>query len=305
MDLRNVMNLAGFKPSDEENDNAFWYLKLENLYFIAGRINSADTEIIKVNFSFEEMERKGDLINFLDDAKEKNMICSYEITEGILSFDYNLESFPSELASFMDGLKTILVKLEVKQECIHCAKTENLSLYVNSSSPCILCDECASSLENQIDAINNAKNKYLPGFIASLFGAIAGSVVWILIGIIGWYASAAGYIIAFAAFWAYRKAGGKLTKTGVIINIICVILGLLFAEYAGIVIALAREYPDGNLLGYMIVAPTLFFIPEFAKHEFISFGIGALFAFLGCNQLIRQNFTAAKNMTKLNLKKLA
>lgn len=305
MDLKNVMNQAGFKLSDEENINSFWYLKLENLFFVAGRKEDEEKEIIKVNLSFDEIERKGDLINLLDDTKTKNQICTYEISEASLTFNYNMEDFSTEFQTFLDNLKSILVKLEVKQSCIHCGEKENLSLYVNSSSPCILCNNCASQLMNQIEAMNNAKNNYLIGFFASLLGAIVGSAAWIFLGLIGWYASAAGYLIAFAAFWAYKKAGGKLTKTGVILNIICVVLGLIFAEYTGIVIALAKEFPEGNLLGYIIVTPTLFLIPEFLKHELISIGIGGLFAFLGCHQLIKQNLTAANNMTKLNLKKLA
>lgn len=304
MDYKKVMETAGFKVSDPEDKNNFMFIKQEDLYFISSRSNSSQEEVAQIFLSYDQIERKGDIINFLDDGKEKGQIQSYQINDDFLLFDYNLEQFSESLGTFMEQLCQVLKNLNVSNSCVHCKKTEKLHLYVNNSKPCILCEDCGIELTKKIDSVTNAKNNYLKGFFASLLGALVASVLWIVLGVIGWYASFAGYVIAFAAFWAYNKVGGKLTKQGVIINICTIIFALIFAEYVELVIQLAREIPGGTLFGYILLVPSLLFYPDVLKHELISIAIGALFSFLGCNQIIKSNLEAAKNMNNINVKKI-
>lgn len=304
MDFNKVMQMAGFKQSNETEFSNFWFTKIENLYFAAKRLNDSENEVVQLSIVFAQVERKGDIINFLDDEKSLKHVSSYQINDDSLFIDYNLEEFSESLATFMDNLTKVLKNLGLSNCCVHCGNTENLHLHDNVGRPCVLCDDCSSKIISQINSEKNANTNYLKGFLFSLLGAIAGSFIWILLGAIGWISSFAGYAIAFAAFWAYSKAKGKLTKTGVIINIVTIVLSLLLAEIVGIIIQIYKEIPGLELFDYIVY---LFYILrnfDFLKHELINLGIGALFAFLGCNQIIKSNLNAAKNMQNMSIVKL-
>lgn len=202
----------------------------------------------------------------------------------------------------MDEMEDLIINRMPK--CVHCGSEENLSTYSTPEGNSILCDECAEELQKKIDNYSQLDNNYIQGFFASLLGAIAGSVIWILLGFINVYASFAGYAIAAAAFWAYGKAGGKLNKVGVVLNIITVILGIIFAEYAGIALSVIRGNPGYSFIEYINAVNNILFIPEFLKHEAINLLLGGLFAFLGCQNIVRTNMATAKKMENFWLKKI-
>lgn len=192
----------------------------------------------------------------------------------------------------------------VTLKCVHCQSEENLAKYETPEGVSVLCDKCAAELINKMETFSNTKNGYVKGFFASLLGAIVGSVLWIVLGMVNFYASFAGYAIAFAAFWAYKKSGAKLNKTGVIINIICVVVGLLFAEYTGLIITIARAEPGYSFLEYFTYINSVLLLPQFLKHEIINIILGALFAFLGCHNIIKTNLITAKKMEAFWIKKI-
>lgn len=196
--------------------------------------------------------------------------------------------------------------IEINQlpKCVHCGSQENLGKYETPEGVSVLCEDCAAELSKKIENYKEQKNNFVLGFFASLLGAIVGSILWILLGMINFYASFAGYAIAFAAFWAYSKAGGKLTKAGVVINIVTVIMGILFAEYVGLFIAICRINPGYSYIEYASYINSILLLPEFLKSECINFVLGALFAFLGCHNIIRNNMTSAKKMENFWIKKI-
>ena len=196
--------------------------------------------------------------------------------------------------------------IEINQlpKCVHCGTQDNLGKYETPEGVSLLCLDCAAELNKKVETYKEQKNHFVSGFFASLLGAIAGSVLWIALGMINFYASFAGYAIAFAAFWAYSKAGGKLTKAGVVINIVTVIVGILFAEYTGLVLAIWRANPGYSFIEYVAYINSILFLPEFLKSECINFVLGILFAFLGCHNIIRNNMTTAKKMENFWIKKI-
>lgn len=189
-------------------------------------------------------------------------------------------------------------------KCVHCGSQENLGKYETPEGVSVLCADCAAELSKKIESYSEQKSNYVLGFFASLLGAVIGSSLWIVLGMVNFYASFAGYAIAFAAFWAYSKAGGKFTKAGVIINIVTVIMGILFAEYAGVLIAVIRTSPGNPFFSYFAFTNQLFTLPAFYKTEWVNFVLGLLFAFLGCHNIIRNNLTNAKKMENFWIKKI-
>ena len=78
------------------------------------------------------------------------------------------------------------------------------------------------------------KNEYASGIIGALLGALIGAIPWYLLEtFVGYFAAILGYLIAYAAFFGYKKLGGaKKTVFALTVIIISCIIAVLAAEYA-------------------------------------------------------------------------
>ena len=92
-------------------------------------------------------------------------------------------------------------------------------------------EEKKKSLFVESEDDNLGENNYIQGAVGSLVGALLGSVIWFLIGMVGFYASIAGYAIAFCAFKGYQLMKGKLTRVAVVINIVAMLIAFLAINY--------------------------------------------------------------------------
>ena len=89
------------------------------------------------------------------------------------------------------------------------------------------------------------KNNYALGLLGAILGVILGSVVWIILYQMDIIAGLAGFAISICAVKGYFLLGGKLSKVGFAIIIITIILGVLFAECAGLTIYWMRHFDCG------------------------------------------------------------
>lgn len=116
------------------------------------------------------------------------------------------------------------------------------------------------------------KDNVLLGIVGAILGALLGSVLWILIGQIGFIAGIAGYAIVFCSVKGYEKLGGCVSRKGLIICIVFSFLMIVTAEFISTGIIIYRGYnEDASLITLsdaMRLVPRFFRIEEF-KHEFI------------------------------------
>jgi hypothetical protein len=89
------------------------------------------------------------------------------------------------------------------------------------------------------------KKENLPlGLIGAVIGILLGSVLWVLIGQIGFIAGIAGYAIVFCGMKGYQLLGKKLSKTGIIICIVLSFLAIIGAEVVSLGITAYRELSE-------------------------------------------------------------
>lgn len=94
----------------------------------------------------------------------------------------------------------------------------------------------------------------LKGTVGALFGAMIGSIPWILVDwFVGFYAGILGILIGTSALFFYKKFGGKVVKATRTIIIVATLLGVLFANFAIATMILINS--DGLLIleNYVIV----------------------------------------------------
>ncbi|MCM1259218.1 MAG: hypothetical protein NC307_15425 [Roseburia sp.] len=95
--------------------------------------------------------------------------------------------------------------------------------------------------ENMLSGDWEKKENILLGIIGAVVGILLGSVLWVLIGQIGFIAGIAGYAIVFCGMKGYEILGGKLSKAGIVLCIILSFLAIIGAEVVSLGIAAYRE----------------------------------------------------------------
>ncbi len=290
---------AGFKQFDSE------YIGKVNNYFFSIKDNQASEDLLYVTISIAPSESKNILFKYLDDLQKDNKIDDYELTKNEIKIALVEDSIYT-IDIFLSDLSKVLEEIEAKNICNFCENTENIDLYVSSKVHSFLCQSCGEKLLTDLQEEKNIKPKYLLGFFASLVGALIGSVVWVVLGMLGFIASLAGYAIAYGAFYAYKKVNSKYTKLAIILNVVAIIIAFLFAQYSGIVFEVLREYKaDGITFSDAILYTNyLFTNKEFIVALLQDFGFGILFAFLGSFRTIKDNYTSAKEEENFYIEKV-
>lgn len=290
---------AGFKQFDSE------YIGKVNNYFFSIKDNQASEDLLYVTISIAPSESKNILFKYLDDLQKDNKIDDYELTKNEIKIAL-VEDSICTIDIFLSDLSKVLEEIDAKNICNFCENTENIDLYVSSKVHSFLCQSCGEKLLTDLQEEKNIKPKYLLGFFASLVGALIGSVVWVVLGMLGFIASLAGYAIAYGAFYAYKKVNSKYTKLAIILNVVAIIIAFLFAQYSGIVFEVLREYKaDGITFSDAILYTNyLFTNKEFIVALLPDFGFGILFAFLGSFRTIKDNYTSAKEEENFYIEKV-
>ena len=167
-----------------------------------------------------------------------------EKIKGILS-----ESLPA----FLD-----MLKLEgFTNGCELCGEArETGAAYVAGNSVC-LCDECYDKVsENAAAYTANEKNKkenLVGGVVGALIGSLLGVASIVLLSQLGYVAAISGVIMAVCALKGYELLGGKLTKKGVIISVVIMIVMTYVGDRVDWAIMIARELETDVFYGYRLL----------------------------------------------------
>lgn len=246
---------------------------------------------------------KTSLVELLDNYQKSNVVSDYALSNDQISITFN-ENCDLSFEDFLNTISGNLKSIEMKCRCQNCNATGELNYYVSGNRYLLLCDSCAEETLKKLQEEKKGNKNYVKGFFYSLVGALIGSLAWIILGAIGFMASIAGAAISYGAFFGYEKAHGKLTKKGIIINIVTIVLAFLVAQYAVLFIAFLKEYPDLKFLDFLSITPALFTDWEFVKSILPDIGLGLLFAFLGTSSTISKNLKLAKQNDDFNIEKL-
>ena len=110
------------------------------------------------------------------------------------------------------------------------------------------CNYCGTKLrEDPITPTNTSdvkevknENVFL-GILGALLGSIAGVVIIVLLSQVGFIASVAGLVMAICTLKLYEKFAGTLSKKGIIICIVIMVLMTVLAENIAFTLQVLRE----------------------------------------------------------------
>lgn len=280
--------------------------KVQDGFFTVYDNSDPPSEIV-IQFGIGKSENKGSLFMFLDEYVKKEEISKYENENDQVNIYYS-EKEMNDISYFIKVVAEKMHELKIKCECCNCENTENLAFYSNGYVPLLLCKDCGEDVLRKVQEDKDAKNNYLIGFLYSIIGAIIGSVLWIILGVVGIYASIAGYAISYCAFKGYKKAKGKLTVAGIVLNIIAIVIAFIFAEYMGLYISFYKDadIASKSIKVFNLILDLMFKSGdvEFIKGIALDFIIGLIFAALGTSNTIKENMKAAKAQKEFKVEKI-
>lgn len=141
-----------------------------------------------------------------------------------------LEKMQESVAEGLTGFINFLREKGFNPCCSICGKEEEVSGYRAGGSYHHLCAECEKSMREKIATTNSPKREnVVGGIVGALLGSLLGVICIIVFSQLGYVAALSGAVMAVGVLKGYELLGGKITKKGVVI---CVIIMLIMA-YAG------------------------------------------------------------------------
>ena len=102
-------------------------------------------------------------------------------------------------------------------------------------------------LDQAAPAEVKAPENVLLGFIGALIGAVLGGASIILLSQLGYIASLSGLILAVCTLKGYELLGKRLSKKGIVICVILMLITPFIADWIDWSIYLMRDYPEYDL----------------------------------------------------------
>lgn len=149
------------------------------------------------------------------------------------------------IASVMEGLSGLTAFLREKGFtpcCSICGKDEEVSGHRSGGSYYHLCAECETSMRTQIAATKSQKREnVIGGIVGALLGSLLGVASIVLLSQTGYVSVLAGVVMALGVLKGYELLGGKLTKKGVVICVVVMLLMTYVGDRADWALLLYRE----------------------------------------------------------------
>ncbi|MDR1388611.1 MAG: hypothetical protein LBJ31_01355 [Treponema sp.] len=285
--------------------NEVFYGRYLQYWLTLAKNNAEGTDIslsmvIDKSISFEKMKEA------LLETENPGTI---EINENLIEIQIIGDFYDTK--SLLDRINKILSicnEFGVKSICQIC-KTNIPDGYYNYNGEIVpVCTGCIDKINllNEETKSPNLKS-YITGSIGALTGALIGSAVWIIVGLVGFYASIGGVAISYASFTGYTKLGGKSNKASILIIGVSILAAVIFAEMVGLGIEIAKYAKGENYqLSLIQVVQILFAIIKSGENmgEIVrNMLVGLLFAGLGSWGLLTKIFKKAES-AKITIEKI-
>lgn len=145
--------------------------------------------------------------------------------------------------------------------CQFCGQQTETACYVSGGRYIHLCPECAGRLRQDVTLAsrkNDGKREnVIGGIVGALLGSVIGVICIVIFGQMGRVAAASGIVMAVCTIKGYELLGGKLTKKGVVISCIMMIVMTFFGNNLDWAIDIAQYYEVNIISAFKGVIPLL------------------------------------------------
>ena len=143
------------------------------------------------------------------------------------------------------------------------------------------------------------------GILGALIGSLAGVLAIVLIGRLGYVAVISGVIMAYCTLTLYQKFAGGISKKGIIICAIIMLIMIIIGNHVSIVIAVQGEMDNkGYSLGFFETQSTLFKVmgedSSLLSKYILNLVLVLVFAFAGGFGILKTQFKTVKAVQDYN-----
>lgn len=191
-----------------------------------------------------------------------NMVSVYALSQG--------QEDKGNLMAAISNLVSKCAEYGIHNCCAHCKNAVPLHAAAVDQAPLLLCDNCLSQVESRMSGQRVRKENVFLGLIGAIAGVLLGSVLWIVIGELGFIAGIAGFAIVFAGMKGYEILGGRLSKFGIVLCVLLSLLSIVGAEFLTMAVAIYREL---NKVYVISMGDAFGLIPELLKDSEMVAGV--------------------------------
>ena len=153
--------------------------------------------------------------------------------------------------------------------CQYCGRETETEGYLVSGNHIGLCEECAASLAQNITLAQNQENEKKENMIGGIVGALVGSLLGVacivILSQLGYVAALSGVVMAVCTLKGYEIGSGKLSKRGIVISVILMLVMTYVGDRLDWAIMIARELEVDIATGYR-------YFPLLLSEDIIDFG---------------------------------
>ena len=143
-------------------------------------------------------------------------------------------------------------------------------------------------------AVKENPENVVTGIVGALLGAAIGAAAIILLDLAGYMAAISGVILAVCAYKGYELLGGKLSKTGIIISTLLILVTPYVADRISWAIFIMNEFENYGIA--VTFAEAFSVVHELADEETYMSTLGMLYLFtaLGAFSVVRKQLKLGK-----------
>lgn len=146
----------------------------------------------------------------------------------VVSGQANREKLISGVTEGMNELFAFFREKGCYPSCSLCSQAENVTAYRSGSSYLHLCPNCETTMRGNLAMAEQQKEQkkenVVAGIVGALLGSLLGVVVIIILSRMGYLAAISGVIMAVGVLKGYELLGGKLTKKGIVISVVIMLV---------------------------------------------------------------------------------
>lgn len=185
----------------------------------------------------------------------------------------NQEKLRENIEMAMSGLLSLLQSKYYVPCCQFCGEQTQTNGYAAGNAYMHLCQDCSARMRQDATLAEQEKAQKKENLVGGIVGAFFGSLVGILCIIIfsqlGRVAIISGVIMAVCTLKGYEKLGGKLTKKGIVISILMMIVMTYIGDRLDWAIMIVRELGSDFDIDF---ATAFQLVPELLADEIIDSG---------------------------------
>lgn len=285
--LREIASRLGFQFDEEAS--VIYGKQSQYLFVLMGTGNKNQLQIV---FSVKGKEEAGTVFeggNPLQDlSRQSSVIANVKIDQyrvtALLKSSMTKGKVIKKLETALQEITQTLQENSYEQVCSQTGQAGEVGLYQLGNSVFLVNEDSYQLLKNnlqlELDSYDSQNEQLILGTVGAFLGSLLGGLVALLVARMGYVSVAAGLVLGVSTIKGYELLGKKLTKKGVVVSTIWMLLTVFLVNQIDLAIELMNYLGIEFGLAFQAVNEMIF-SGEIPDNYFLNLGLLAVFTLGG------------------------